>query len=899
MTSDPSSEPNPPNDPGAELISAFLAATRGELASDKLMALATDQGLASRSTPESAYRLAAYVAEETSSFGVNANPFAQMIEQYARTLDTIRHCGESLTLYNALMPVVRENASEMALACCLNHRAIVLKNLGHYVEALEGHEAAAQLYEAQNSEFEAAQCRMNRANVLQFLCRYQEALEEYGRALEVYERGHWDLSFAQCRMNRAGVYQLLGEFQTALKEYQEVLQVYDHAGLVLQTAQCRENLANALRLLNQYQEALSAYEATLTVYQDLGLRSEEARCRMNRAGVLQLLGHLDEATAEFEGIDPVFFSPIDTQRLHANIGRILWTVGRREQALLRFNLGREALRTARGNNAVDFSNLEFIAEQSTFVDLCVDCALELDRRPDAFAAMQDGKASLFGDLRKFARRIYSDTPEVQPSRQHLAEWMRSPPDGLPPEEWHTEYRQRSEEFFRVWRIAQHQVRQAGELTAPEDGDIVFTLEQIQQHLASDWAILDFWRTENERFVVFVVTRHEFHLEYVNFPISDSSFEHALTGLWQLTRKPSASANAEALYDLDAHLFAPLRPYLHERGIKGLYLVPHGILQSLPLHAAARLVDGHPAYLGDEFAIAYLPSSALLPQLPPVALNGQVLSLANPERGHPKLTLPFADWEGRELRRRLGLPVDRCFAGPDATYERTSLWEDAGLVHFSGHGQGDPLFAPLSHLRLADDLLLAHDVVYRRPPLRDGSLVVLNGCQTAVRDERAVDENMGLMSAFLLRGASLVLATQWSVEDQCAAELALTFIEQMWQGTAPTDSLKIAQNRVRTMTSAEILKRYQQVIQELKDAESTLEQAEVCQTAAAWAIEAGEGDMAREFAAVGAESFRRVGHGAEAERLAELLRGPAAIKTGKKSFDKPVYWAAFQLVGRVV
>src|SRR5262249_32652732 len=150
-------------------------------------------------------------------------------------------------------------------------------------------------------------------------------------------------------------------------------------------------------------------------------------------------------------------------------------------------------------------------------------------------------------------------------------------------------------------------------------------------------------------------------------------------------------------------------------------------------------------------------------------------------------------------RRFGAAAGKFHRGPDATFTRTADWGDAALVHFSCHGHGDMRFAPLSRLCLADDLLLAHDVVYRRPPLRDGSLVILNGCQTSVRDWRAADEGMGLMTTFLLRGAGLVLATQWSVLDAIAAEMTLTFVDEFRSGTAPTEALRKAQQAARALT----------------------------------------------------------------------------------------------------
>src|SRR5262249_54196047 len=151
-------------------------------------------------------------------------------------------------------------------------------------------------------------------------------------------------------------------------------------------------------------------------------------------------------------------------------------------------------------------------------------------------------------------------------------------------------------------------------------------------------------------------------------------------------------------------------------------------------------------------------------------------------------------------RGLGGEGSRFHRGPEATFAATDGWGAFSTLHFSCHGAGDQMFAPLSRLYLRDDLLLAHDVAYRRPALRTGALVILNGCQTSVKDWRAEDEGMGLMSAFLLRGAGLVLSTMWSVVDACAAEVVLQFLgELIDQGKPPVEALREAQRRARGLT----------------------------------------------------------------------------------------------------
>src|SRR5205823_4699726 len=141
-----------------------------------------------------------------------------------------------------------------------------------------------------------------------------------------------------------------------------------------------------------------------------------------------------------------------------------------------------------------------------------------------------------------------------------------------------------------------------------------------------------------------------------------------------------------------------------RKIQGLYLVPHDFLHHYSLHAAFEEIEGERRYLGDEFAIAYLPSAALLPGLPKLNLDNldRAFILANPEAG-TRHTLPFAHWEGEQLRSLLEVPADRCFLGDAGKLATTESWTGCGLVHFSCHGHGDTEFSPRSHLRLADDL----------------------------------------------------------------------------------------------------------------------------------------------------------------------------------------------------
>jgi hypothetical protein len=394
--------------------------------------------------------------------------------------------------------------------------------------------------------------------------------------------------------------------------------------------------------------------------------------------------------------------------------------------------------------------------------------------------------------------------------------------------------------------------------------------------------LDFWIRGPDTVGVFALTASGLITVQLRFPWQE--LLPKIEAWYVSTRGAPAVSGTDVFDDLDAYLFLPLRRRLRDENIRGLYLVPHGRLHLLPLHAA-RSPEG---YLCDEFEIAYLPSSALLAQLAAPSLDGGVFSLANPERG-TCMSLPLADWEGEQLERRFGASRGGVFCRvPDATFARTAEWSGATLIHFGCHGVGDESFAPLSHLRLADDLLLAQDVVCRRPPLRPGAVVVLNGCQTAVRDARSLDESMGLKTAFLLRGASFVLATSWSVADRCAADLALSFLDRLLAGDcSPTRALRQAQRTVRGLSLDDVLHRQEEV--ERATPVGSPDRAGLLASKAQLCWRFGRASEGRHFAEATAPALRGAGLGDVADGLLEQARSlrpaPEAGKPGRAG-DEP-------------
>jgi CHAT domain-containing protein len=181
-------------------------------------------------------------------------------------------------------------------------------------------------------------------------------------------------------------------------------------------------------------------------------------------------------------------------------------------------------------------------------------------------------------------------------------------------------------------------------------------------------------------------------------------------------------------------------------------------------------------------------------------------------------------------------------------------------------------------------------------------VVLNGCQTGVRDWRAVDEGMGLMSAFLVRGAALILATQWRVHDYCAAEIVTSFLTEFLRNNVPpTAALRRAVRRARALSADEIERRCTEALRLFRPERMyPHEVARIHKQAALAALWSGKESLVRQHGPQAVRALRDVEAVEETEELEGALAGgtPRADPSRSNRYEDPVYWAAFQLIGRV-
>ncbi len=213
------------------------------------------------------------------------------------------------------------------------------------------------------------------------------------------------------------------------------------------------------------------------------------------------------------------------------------------------------------------------------------------------------------------------------------------------------------------------------------------------------------------------------------------------------------------------LVTPLHPHLKD--VHTLYLVPHGRLHDLAFHGLP--VGREP--LGEAFAVAYAPSAGVLLRHAPMAPT----SLPSPTRatvlgftphGHEESTFAAATTQAAAIfstQPYVGL------AASVARFKREA--PEADLIYILCHGEFNTQNPLDSCLYLADGSLTARDILSIDLP---GTLVILTACQGGTSWVNPGDELTGLSHAFLIAGASAVLAARWPVQTSSAIELVRQF-----------------------------------------------------------------------------------------------------------------------------
>jgi CHAT domain-containing protein len=292
---------------------------------------------------------------------------------------------------------------------------------------------------------------------------------------------------------------------------------------------------------------------------------------------------------------------------------------------------------------------------------------------------------------------------------------------------------------------------------------------------------------------------------------------------ELLRDPKADpaelrAVSERLY---VDLIAPIQDLVV--GAKRLIVAPDAAIEQVEFAALATPSrDRRPKWLIDEFAVSYVPSTAVARRIAarrtPVSKGSLLLGDPNLERSGlalASLSDAAADVAFDRLDARFRpLPGARREVDSIASYApkpsraRTGAAATESLVlrprviplellHIAAHGVADgqsglSFEQPAILLARADGaprdgILTLEEILVLKPRAR---VVTLSGCETGVGWQSLGDGAFGLAGAFLFAGSEVVVASRWQVEDAATQRLMKSFYGNRKKGEA--EALRRAQ-----------------------------------------------------------------------------------------------------------
>ena len=241
----------------------------------------------------------------------------------------------------------------------------------------------------------------------------------------------------------------------------------------------------------------------------------------------------------------------------------------------------------------------------------------------------------------------------------------------------------------------------------------------------------------------------------------------------LTRRTKAAMRR--VHDL---VWAPIQPLL--TGYSKALIVAHDHLGSLQF---AALYDGE-RYLAQTMNLAMAPSARValygMAHQPVAATCALVLGESS-RLAHATDEAHFVAGLFDEANVLIGTEANAASLRAACT--------DADVLHLACHAEfrsDNPMF---SALQLADGPFTVQDAETLQ--LRQG-IVVLSACETGVAAYSRGDEMIGLVRAFLLAGASRVVASMWPVDDAVTLRFMAAFYRSLRGGNAPSVALRAAQ-----------------------------------------------------------------------------------------------------------
>lgn len=667
---------------------------------------------------------------------------------------------------------------------------------GKLDRALKFLELSRQKYDALKMPHQSAVAELEIADIYLELNLATEAFSIYEKVVDELHKLKMQGEEARARANFGRVAVLQDETATARKELKKSARLYVLENNKVGAAAVKLNEANLELGLRNYRKALKlAEEAEIFLRQSENLRYKLTACWL-KAEALRNLGKDAKAKELLTQVlnDSIKNEqPNTAQSSQISLGKLALQQKKYRQAEKHFKRAIRTIETLRAPLAAEEFRMAFLANKLAPFENLAQIYLAENKIKQAFLITEKARArSLAESLGDHVQPINNKQNKVSGRLAKKLEGLReelnwfysrlSRADEAEIENLQQEAKTREKQIADLMR----QIESTSDAKFGKQDFLVF--EELQKQLGERKALIEFVNVGGN-LSAFVVTGKKIHfvadlaketeiialLEGLQFQFDALRYGAKFLGKHLDELKRRADFYLRKLYE---KLLKPLEQFGEKRDF---VIVPVATLHYVPFHA---LFDGE-NYLIETREVTYSPSATVwqfLASKPVPTLENALLIGFADER------IPLVNLEIEILHEIFR--KSKKFTGEKATFAAfTRNAPDFDILHLACHGNFRPENPLFSSLQLADGWITVRDICSQN---LKAQIVTLSACETGLNKIFAGDEILGLARGFLSAGASSLVLSLWTVNDEAATRLMSDFYTALHTGKTASEAIKIAQ-----------------------------------------------------------------------------------------------------------
>ncbi len=742
------------------------------------------------------------VAEQTASAMSDPKLRAHVLNIKAAANLASGQFEEALSDCRAAMVLLRSLNDEAGEAEVYASEGWVLQSLGDVQHALGSYESALYFFTKLGDDDGEVRIRLGMASLYQDIGKDNEAFDQYRMALPKASKSQQ----ARIRVSAGEYFESHGDVRWALDIYRQAFSLLESEPDPALEATVLTGIGRCKTALGNYDEARDSLERALWRMKEIGNKS-------GQAAVIASIGELDHRIAiepstlnrdaRFKDALRRFNEALPLMRAESDrigeigvltdIGLVYEAWGKFHEALPYYMAALQRMDALQTSARIEEFRINLANQSASLYQDAIVLQVRLHHTEEAFDLSERARARTFLDqLGNDRINLDKHLPHDFAEREETLRRQNISLERQIGQELAKPGGDTNQERLGSLRLQLSAVRKEYEdllgnlkLSNPEYASFLtispLSLRETQRQLSPIMTVLSYFTTP-EMTLAFVVTKNSFHVSKI--PVAESLLSASVATLLDFSSDTDALPNLKPLYKL---LIEPIRSQLNTSTVA---IIPHGVLNDLPF--VALTPDGK-HYLGDEYAVVFLPSVSVLPYLNARTkpLGGNILVLANDQQ-EGLARLRHANEEAKAIALLFNTQP---LLGDAAT--ASALQKGAGnydILHLIAHMEVDAQNPQSSSVVTGKGTLDLRQVMGL--DLQKTSLVVLSGCQSQMGARSRGDDVIALSRAFMYAGSPSVVASLWSVDDEATEQLMVAFYTHLKEGLSKAEALRHAQMDVR-------------------------------------------------------------------------------------------------------